>query len=79
MSSCNITHQFFVGYTVKLTLLSCRDPPALHTVITDAEGVVLLDNDIDQSVSAINLGGGSTMDITLDQLDNAIGVKVRIY
>lgn len=79
MSTCSIVADFINGYMVELTLLSCRKPPALHTVISDPDGEIVLDNDIDQNVTAFDVVGvGTTMYITLNQLDNAIGVGADV-
>ena len=72
--SCS-TQTPFPSLEITLQLLPCEDPPAVRTVIAK-EGTVLLDDVYNQSVSGID-AGGVTLDITIDQLDDAIGLEVK--
>ena len=61
-----------------MTLLSCRDPPGARVTARDRDsGRVLLNRIVDRTITGIDIGSGATLDVTLNQLTNAIGVKVH--
>ena len=76
---CTITFSSFSGTPLTLTLLPCRDPrPGVDVVVRDRDsGSLILDRIIDRTMTDIDLGSGATLDVTLDQLANAIGVEVN--
>ena len=79
-ANCNITQAQFSSYRMSLTLLSCREPqPGMHVVVRDGDnpGRLVLDRVVDESVSEIDLGSGATLDVTLDQMEDSVGLAVR--
>ena len=79
-ANCNIMQAQFSSYRLSLTLLSCRDPrPGVRVVVRDGDnpGQLVLDRVVDESVSGIDLGSGATLDVTLDQMEDSLGLAVR--
>jgi hypothetical protein len=67
------------GFTLCLELLPCMDLPGVRFILIQAPNVVVLDQVVNQSVSGIDTGFfGSTLSVTLDQLDGAIGLEVSL-
>ena len=74
---CTVTLAPFDGTSVTLTILPCRDPPGVHVVVKDRDlGEEILNRIGDHTVTSIDLGSGVTLDVSLKQLPNAIGVEV---
>lgn len=63
-----------------MTILPCRDPPGVHVVVRDRNSNRrILNRVVDRTIRGIDLGGsGATLDVTLNQLTNAIGVQVHV-
>ena len=62
------------GLTSQLVVLPCNDPPAIHILDIDMS----LDVTVSESQEFPIMQGLSTLIITLDQLDGAIGIQVCI-
>ena len=60
----------------KLTVLPCADIPAVHITI-EAAGRVFINEILSESQTIPIVPNSVTVDITLDQLDGAIGIQVR--
>ena len=75
---CTITLLQFAGTLLTLTILPCRAPPGVHVVIKEpnSDGTIL-DEVYDHTVTDIDLSAVATLDITLDQLNSSIGIKVN--
>ena len=56
---------------IELTVLPCEDLPAVHLII-EVAGRVVIDEVLSKSAILQN-----TVNVTLDQLDGAIGIQVR--
>ena len=79
-ANCNITNPSFSDHTLSMTLLSCQEPrPAVHLIVRDGGNAEVLNTIIDETQNGIDLGQGVTLDVTLDHLDEAIGLEVYIY
>ena len=76
-ADCIIDNPFIGHYTLTLTLLSCRNPPAVHMVLGDGDSTVFEAN-VDHTTNDIDISGVGDLDITLNQLEdqNAIGLGV---
>lgn len=60
-----------------MTLLPCRVPPGVYVVVRHRDSNrVILNRIVDRTIRGIDLGSGATLDVTLDQLTSAVGVKV---
>ena len=79
-ANCTINNPSFSGYTISMTLLSCRQPrPGIRLVARDATGTLLVDRVLDESQAGIELTPTTLLDVTLDQLNSsAIGLAVSI-
>lgn len=75
---CNVTRSGYEQYTITMTLLSCREPrPGMLVIVRDRDsGAVALNEVVDESRSGIPLSESASLDFTLDQLDDAIGIAV---
>ena len=75
---CNVTQSGYDQYTITLTLLSCREPrPGMLVIVQDRNsGEEVLNTVVDESRSGIPLSSSASLDITLDQLEDAIGIAV---
>ena len=62
-----------VTVTTTLTVLPCGDIPAVHITI----GSVLVDEELSESQGITIFPNFATADVTLNQLDGAIGIQVR--
>ena len=60
----------------ELVVLPCADVPSVHITIEAFERVVV-DEVLSKSQMIIIFENVATADITLDQLDRAIGIQVR--
>ena len=60
----------------ELTVLSCADIPSVHITL-EAAGSVVADVVLSESQMITILANVATADVTLDQLDGAIGILVR--
>ena len=77
-ANCSIMNPSFRGYTLSLRLLSCRSPrPGVRLMVRNPSGTLLLDRVVDESQSGLELTPNTVLDVTLDQLDNSIGLAVR--
>ena len=76
-ANCNINNRWLDHYSLKLTLLSCRNPPAVHMVLGNSDSTVF-EADVDHTINDIDISGVGDVDITLNQLQdqNAIGFGV---
>ena len=76
-ADCDITQSPFDDYTLSMTLLSCREPrPGMRVVARDGGGQVVLNTTVDESQSGIELSSEAYLDITLDQMEDSIGIAV---
>ena len=76
-ADCDITQSPFDDYTLSMTLLSCREPqPGVRVVVRDGGGQVVLNTTVDESQSGIELSSEADLDITLDQMEDSIGLAV---
>ena len=74
---CTITLAPFDGTPLTATVLPCRAPPAVHMVVRDKDSdAVILDRVMDHTETGISIGPGATLDFTLNQLNDSIGVLV---
>ena len=71
---CNVTD----ALAITLTLLSCREPrPGMLVIGQDRNsGEEVLNTVVDESRNGIQLNSVTFLDLTLDQLDDAIGIAV---
>ena len=60
----------------ELTVLPCRDPPAIHITI-EAAGSIVVNEVLSESQRIIILENVATSDVTLNQLNGTIGIQVR--
>ena len=63
--------------TTELTVLPCEDVPAVRITI-EAAGSPISDEVLSESQKVTIIPNFATVDITLDQLDGAIGILVKI-
>ena len=63
--------------TAELTVLPCEDVPAVHITI-EVAGSPISDEVLSESQTVTIVPRFATVDITLDQLDGAIGILVKI-
>ena len=76
-ADCDITQSPFDDYTLSMMLLSCREPrPGVHVVVRDGGSQVVLNTTVNESQSGIELNSEADLDITLDQLEDSIGIAV---
>ena len=64
---------------VMFTIMPCNLPPAVRIFGKDLLGEVVLDRVLSQLQNTFPLQTGVTVSISVSQLDNAIGIEVRIY
>ena len=73
--TCTATISGFQVIT-KLTVLPCGDIPAVHITI-EVAGSVTVDEELSKSQELTIFPNVATADVTLNQLDGAIGIQVR--
>ncbi|CAI8013842.1 hypothetical protein GBAR_LOCUS8714 [Geodia barretti] len=79
-TACNktdCTSSLLSGYTLTMELLSCRNPPGVRVILKDGSRV-LSSRVVDDDASIDTGLFGSTLRITLNQLDGAIGLGVSL-
>ena len=67
-----------VPINTEFEVLPCSDPPAIRVVV-EAGGRMLVDKILSDSQEFPVVEDVITGDITLDQLDGAIGLKVHVH
>ena len=78
--NCTTTQAPFDGIPLTLTVLPCRVPPAVHMVVRDKDSdAVILDRVMDHTETGIIITPGVTLDFTLNQLNDSIGVEVCVH
>ena len=75
-SSCDEVDCTLLGYSTGFIVLPCNTPPAVGIIVNDTRNNTLFNQVISQS-QQIPLFGVTTLDITVVQLTNALGLKVR--
>ena len=74
-SSCDEVDCTFLGYSTGFIVLPCNSPPAVGIIVNGTRNNTLFYQVISQS-QQIPLFGVVTLDVTVMQLTNALGLKV---
>ena len=74
--SCNEVDCVLLGYSTGFLVLPCNTPPAVGIMVNDTRNTTLFYQVISQT-QQISLFGLTTLDVTVVQLSNALGLKVR--
>ena len=64
------------GYTTAMTVLPCTSPPSVRLTVTNPVGTQVYSQTLSQSRQVSILGGVLGLQVTVDQLDSALGIKV---
>ena len=75
--SCNEVDCVLLGYSMGFIVLPCNTPPAIGIIVNDTRNTTLFYQVISRS-QQISLFGLTALDVTVVQLGNAIGLKVRM-
>ena len=78
---CNVTNPTVRSYVsvVTVTIMPCNLPPTVRIFGNNTSGGVVLDSVLSQSYDIIPLQRGVTLNISVSQLDNAIGFEVSNF
>eukprot|EP00731_Ephydatia_muelleri_P020062 Em0012g887a len=66
------------GYTTAMTVLPCTSPPSVRLTVTNPVGTQVYSQTLSQSRQVSILGGVLGLQVTVDQLDNALGIKLDV-
>ena len=76
-TDCQEVDCSYLNYTIAVAVLPCSTPPGVMLSVSDPQGLGLYSQILTQSQNVPILGGVLSLYVTVDQLGNALGVKVE--